>query len=349
MSALLSLLVLALGAPRDAGGPPTPAGALDKEVLRDVIQSHINEVRYCYERELVKQSDLFGRIMVRFTIADSGEVVESAVQRSTTNNEQVDRCTAQAVRRWRFPKPVGGGTVVVSYPFELTPPTRPIPLPAPKQGGGTVDVLVLDADTIVHRSTSAQGIPSNGLIAVTERGLLLVDTAWTEAETETLLKWGDERLKRPWIGAVITHDHNDRDGGLGALQRRHIPIAALDLTVAKLEKRGVHGVTTLFKATDRELRDPRGFEAFYPGPGHASDNIVLSFPTALFGGCLIKSMEAKDLGFTGDADLAAWPEAVRRVSKRYAEMVIVPGHGAVDTTSGALQHTLDLLAAVPKR
>jgi metallo-beta-lactamase class B len=242
----------------------------------------------------------------------------------------------------------GGGVVIVSYPFVFTP-GRPITVLGEASGEGTLDVTFLDIDTIVHRSTNAQGIPSNGLIAVTERGLLLIDTAWTEAETEALLKWGEARLGRPWIGAVITHDHNDRDGGLGALQRRHIPVAALDLTVAKLAKRGVRGVTTLFKAGDREFKDPRGFEAFYPGPGHTSDNIVLSFPTALFGGCLIKSMEAKDLGFTGDATLASWPESVRRVSQRYPKATIVPGHGAVDPTSGAFQHTLELLAAAAAR
>ena len=27
----------------------------------------------------------------------------------------------QAVRRWEFPKPLGGGIVIVSYPFVLTP------------------------------------------------------------------------------------------------------------------------------------------------------------------------------------------------------------------------------------
>jgi hypothetical protein len=62
-------------------------------------------------------------------------------------------------------------------------------------------------------------------------------------------------------------------------------------------------------------------------------------------------MEAKDLGFTGDADLAHWPEAVRRVAARYQtrHYPIVPGHGAVDTTSGVFQHTIDLLAAARKK
>ena len=39
----------------------------------------------------------------------------------------------------------------------------------------------------------------------TEHGLLLVDTAWTEAETEAVLAWGLQRFHQPWIGAVITH------------------------------------------------------------------------------------------------------------------------------------------------
>ena len=184
----------------------------------------------------------------------------------------------------------------------------------------------------VHRSTDANGVPSNGLVAVTERGLLLVDTAWTDAQTEAVLAWGDGRFHRPWLGAVITHDHNDRAGGLGALERRHIPVAALDLTVAKLAARGVHGVTTLFLARDGAFVDPRGFEVFYPGPGHAPDNIVLRFPGLVFGGCLVKSMVATDLGFTGAADLAAWPAAIKNVRARYTDPVIVPGHGRVDMT-----------------
>jgi metallo-beta-lactamase class B len=348
MSAVLSLLLLALGSSPDAGGPPPAKGSLDKEVIRAVIRGHIDEVKSCYEAELGNAPDLFGRIMVTFTISAMGDVIASEMESSTTGNSRVEACTVATVRRWRFPKPTGGGIVIVSYPFVFTPEAT-IPVLAVLNSAATVDVTVLDPATMVHRSTNTQGIPSNGLIAVTDRGLLLVDTAWTDVLTEALLKWGYERFRRPWIGAVITHDHADRDGGLGALQRWQIPVAALDLTVAKLTHRGLHGVTTLFTAAWGQFRDPRGFEAFYPGPGHTSDNIVLRFPTVLFGGCLIKSMEAKDLGFTGDANLASWPEAVLRVAARYPGVSIVPGHGTIDTTSGAFQHTLDLLAAARRK
>jgi hypothetical protein len=36
-------------------------------------------------------------------------------------NGPVENCIVQAVRRWEFPKPLGGGIVIASYPFVLTP------------------------------------------------------------------------------------------------------------------------------------------------------------------------------------------------------------------------------------
>ena len=41
------------------------------------------------------------------------------VQTSTMKNRNVEQCIAAAVRRWLFPKPKGGGIVIVSYPFVL--------------------------------------------------------------------------------------------------------------------------------------------------------------------------------------------------------------------------------------
>lgn len=327
-------------------GPSAVSGSIDKEIIRRVIRDHINEVKACYEAELGVDSTLFGRAMVQFTIAASGEVIASVLQSSTLHNPAVENCTVAAVRRWRFPKPIGGGIVIVSYPF-IYVPQAPIVLVPGSNGANRVELVPLNARMVVHRTTDARSIPSNGLIAITERGLMLIDTAWTPSQTEAILRWGDERLKQPWIGAVITHDHADRDGGLDALARRSIPVSALDLTVEKLRQRHIGGVGTLFSARSGQVdvKDDRGFEAFYPGPGHASDNIVVRFDSLLFGGCLIKSADADDLGFTGDADLKAWPAAVRRVQERYGKTTVVPGHGRVDETAtgAAFENTLRLL------
>lgn len=105
--------------PRVTAGRAEVLGALDKEIIRRIIRRHINEVKFCYQKELQANENLGGRVIVQFTIAATGQVVVSKVQSSTLGNSQVEQCIAQAVRRWLFPKPKGGGIVHVSYPFVL--------------------------------------------------------------------------------------------------------------------------------------------------------------------------------------------------------------------------------------
>ncbi|MBU4404663.1 MAG: hypothetical protein L6428_10360 [Candidatus Aminicenantes bacterium] len=67
-----------------------------------------------------------------------------------------------------------------------------------------------------------------------------------------------------------------------------------------------------------------------PGPGHTVDNIVtwIAAEKVLFGGCLVKAGTAKTLGFTAEADLAAWPATLARLKARFPEAsLLVPGHG----------------------
>jgi outer membrane biosynthesis protein TonB len=58
-------------------------------------------------------------VTIQFTIAHTGIVAVSKVQKSTMGSPPVETCIARAVRRWKFPKPKGGGIVIVSYPFVL--------------------------------------------------------------------------------------------------------------------------------------------------------------------------------------------------------------------------------------
>jgi TonB family protein len=111
-----SLAAYRAGPPGLATGRANVIGSLDKAIIRRVIRRHINEWRYCYERELQPNPSLSGRIITRFTIGPTGRVLTSRIEESTVGNAAVERCVAQALRRWRFPAPRGGGIVVVSYP-----------------------------------------------------------------------------------------------------------------------------------------------------------------------------------------------------------------------------------------
>lgn len=96
-------------------------GALDKDIIRRVVRSHIVEVRACYNKGLARDKTLKGRVMITFTIGADGAVSAAEVAESTFKDAEVARCVAAAVKTWEFPEPEGGGNVVVSYPFVLLP------------------------------------------------------------------------------------------------------------------------------------------------------------------------------------------------------------------------------------
>jgi hypothetical protein len=94
-------------------------GSLDKEIIRRVVHLHMNEVKYCYDQELVRKAGLEGRLSVQFVISPLGQVLSSVLQSTTMNNLSVEKCVVDAVKRWEFPKPTGGGLAIVSYPFNF--------------------------------------------------------------------------------------------------------------------------------------------------------------------------------------------------------------------------------------
>jgi TonB family protein len=106
--------------PQIRSGAADVRGSLSREVIRRVIQRHINEVRFCYEQELNQRPDLEGRVTVSFIISPAGAVQSATVANSTMGNSRVESCISGAVRRWSFPAPEGGGIVVVNYPFMLS-------------------------------------------------------------------------------------------------------------------------------------------------------------------------------------------------------------------------------------
>jgi TonB family protein len=92
-------------------------GSLSKEIIRRVIQRRVNEVRFCYEQELHARPDLHGRVNVKFIISPEGAVQAATIESTELAAARVEACIVQAVRRFTFPAPDGGGIAVVSYPF----------------------------------------------------------------------------------------------------------------------------------------------------------------------------------------------------------------------------------------
>lgn len=93
------------------------SGGLDKDIIAEVIRSELGQIRYCYERQLSGNPDLYGKVLIKFTIGTNGAVVEQRIGTTTLKNADVEGCILRRVARWKFPTPKGGTTVLVSYPF----------------------------------------------------------------------------------------------------------------------------------------------------------------------------------------------------------------------------------------
>lgn len=120
--------------PRIRMGKATVRGSLDKNIIRRIIRRHLPRIRYCYERQLMVQPTLSGRVLTRFTISSLGRVTSAKV--NGLGNERVQKCLERALRSMRFPQPRGGGTIMVSYPFVFQPdrnkPAKVTPPPPSK-------------------------------------------------------------------------------------------------------------------------------------------------------------------------------------------------------------------------
>jgi hypothetical protein len=81
----------------------------------------MNQIRYCYQRELTKNPALGGKIVIKFTIAKDGTVSAASPKSTTMNNSTVETCIVGRFMRMQFPEPKGGGIVIVSYPFIFSP------------------------------------------------------------------------------------------------------------------------------------------------------------------------------------------------------------------------------------
>jgi glyoxylase-like metal-dependent hydrolase (beta-lactamase superfamily II) len=183
------------------------------------------------------------------------------------------------------------------------------------------------------------------LIVRVDDGLLLVDTAWNDDQTEKIIKWAEDELKLPIKYLVVTHAHDDKMGGVAALNKRGTPTYALQLTNEAAKTRDLVLTSEMLALKEGEATRIGGVEVFYPGGGHTEDNVVVFVKDAnvLFGGCLIRPGTSQSLGNTADANIDHWDMAVERLKRRYGTAThVVPSHGP---PAGAelLEHTIALV------
>lgn len=94
-------------------------GGLTREQVEAVVRRNSGQLLFCYEKALQSQPHLRGRVTSQWEIGPAGTVTKAKVASSSLNNRQVENCVIASIKGWKFPRPVGGVHVDVSYPFDF--------------------------------------------------------------------------------------------------------------------------------------------------------------------------------------------------------------------------------------
>lgn len=221
-------------------------------------------------------------------------------------------------------------------------------------GNRNLEISHLTGDFYVfttYRDFKGTPFPSNGLYLLTNSGVVMVDTPWDTTQFQSLLDSIKIRHDKNVVMCIATHSHEDRTGGLDYYKQKGI-ITFTTLKTDLICKESNESQAEFLILNDTVFTVGQySFQTYYGGAGHSPDNIVLWFAKdkILYGGCLVKSVEATDLGYLGDADTKQWPVTINNIKKRFTEPdYVIPGHQDWNDSS-SLDHTLRLLQEFHKK
>ncbi len=211
-----------------------------------------------------------------------------------------------------------------------------------------IKVTKIAKNVYVHTSYKYLGstkFPANGLILKTRKGVFIIDTAWGDEQSKQLITWVKSNLRKPISQVILTHSHDDRVGGIRVFQEAKIPVVSTKLTARRAVKGGFPSPKPTLQKNQMIDAGNIDIQIFSPGWGHTPDNIVVYLPKQklLFGGCFIKSKEAKGLGYTKDAHFKYWKRGLRTLQGKFAQtQIVVPGHQGWGNME-LVDHTMALL------
>ncbi|MBB6128026.1 subclass B1 metallo-beta-lactamase [Mucilaginibacter lappiensis] len=187
--------------------------------------------------------------------------------------------------------------------------------------------------------------PANGLYIVTPAGIILIDTPWDEDQTRQLIDTIKQRYHQKIALCIANHFHTDRTAGLDVLKKNgtktYTTVLTKQLAKQHNDKQPEFTFTkdTVFNVGGVKV------QTYFPGEGHTKDNIVIWLPQTkvLFGGCLIKSMDTNEQGYTADGNITEWPLSVTRVKNHFNDIkYLIPGHQGWQGGTQMLDHTIDI-------
>jgi metallo-beta-lactamase class B len=186
---------------------------------------------------------------------------------------------------------------------------------------------------------------ANGMYLVTDSGVVVFDSPWDTSPFQPLLDSIKLKHNKKVIINIATHSHEDRTSGIDFYRQNGIKTFTTKLTDEISIENNRPRAEFLMKKDTIFTVGKYKFQTYYGGEGHTKDNIVIWFDNEkiLYGGCLVKSIDAKDLEYVGEANIKEWSKTIKKVQKKFKEpKFIITGHHSWESTK-TLEHTLKLI------
>ncbi|MBQ9395922.1 MAG: energy transducer TonB [Proteobacteria bacterium] len=123
-----SACVISVTGPQRPCFAPIITGSLNHRLVRKIVLLHENEIRHCYEKALLKDKTLSGKVTTKFTILSNGVVEKAEITESTLNNAEIEQCVVDQIETWEFYsiKTWGDGEkTIVEYPYVFVSNYKP--------------------------------------------------------------------------------------------------------------------------------------------------------------------------------------------------------------------------------
>lgn len=214
-----------------------------------------------------------------------------------------------------------------------------------------LDITHLTGDFYVFTTYSVYDgtlYPANGLYVVTDNGVIMIDSPWDTTMYQPLLDAIRAKHNKNVVMCIATHFHEDRTGGLEYYKQQGIKTYTTKQTDELSKARGMKRAEFLISTDTTFKIGQYTMQTYYPGHGHAPDNIVVWFEKekVLYGGCLIKSTDDNNLGNLGDANTKTYATTLKNVQKKCKNPAyIIPGHNSWSNNQ-SLRHTLKMAEAI---
>ena len=187
-------------------------------------------------------------------------------------------------------------------------------------------------------------VPANGMYLVTKAGVVLFDTPWDTTQFQPLLDSIAVRHRQKVTLCFATHWHSDKTAGLEYYRQQGIRTYTTKLTDELSQKHNEPRAEFLMTKDTVFQSGQYRFETYYPGEGHTADNIVIWFnkEKILYGGCLIKGVDDKTLGYLGDANTKTYASTLLNVKQkcRNPKFIIIAHNDWTDL--GSLDHSIEM-------